>query len=123
MSRITGSRSGGLAFPLATGAGTAFEEALEGVNPGSVAIAPVDPESIGADETQRERPDVLGYCVGIQDGPPTHLLHTCGAGTSQPEGTSSKESLMAVLIPFNPDSVVLPGDGVGDGGLQSDLGL
>jgi hypothetical protein len=81
-------------------------------------IAPVDAQSVGADQLERGRPDIRRYPGGIKQRSPAHLLDAASAGTRQAKRTSRKESHVAVLVPLDEEAVVAPVDGVGDGVLH-----
>jgi hypothetical protein len=70
-------------------------------------IAPVNPDAIGADKLNRNRPDLHRYGAGIQQRPTAHLLYAPGAGTGKSQVASGEEALMPGLIPFYPEAVIL----------------
>ena len=82
-------------------AGTAPVEPLEGVDPGPVPVAPHHPESVGADERDRDRAHVGRHCGSIQQAAPAHLVHAGGAGTGEPERPGRVERGRAALGPFD----------------------
>src|SRR4051812_8007304 len=96
-------------------AGTDSKQQLEGVDPGLMAVAPVDSESISPNQLERERTDVGWNRPGVEERAATHFLDAGGAGARQPERSSRKEPLMSLLVPLDEEPVVSAVDGVGDG--------
>ena len=96
----------------ATGAG--FQKMLEGIYAGSVAVAPMNSESVGPHQCQRHRPDVTWHRSGIQQRPAAHLLDTSGAGAGQSEAAGGIERLMSLIVPLDQKAVIATVDGVGD---------
>jgi hypothetical protein len=78
-------------------------------------IAPVDAQTVGADQLDRHRSDVERHPGGIEQWSPAHLFDAAGAGARQAKGTSRKESQVTALVPLDEEAVVAPVDGVGDG--------
>jgi hypothetical protein len=116
MCRRSLSLSGGRVSPgSASGARATAEQPLKSVNPGCVAIAPLDFEPIGTNQGNRDRPDIRRYGGRVQDRAAAHLLHASCTRTSQAQVAGRKEAFMAALVPFNTKPVVLAIDGVGNG--------
>ena len=69
------------------GTRTVSEQLLEGVDAGRVTVAPLDPESVGADQLQRKGPNIGRHAGGVKQRPATHLLDATGAGTGKSERT------------------------------------
>jgi hypothetical protein len=99
----------------AAGAGTGSEEPVKGVDTGSVTIAPVDSQTVSADQSDGYRPDVRGHHGRVEEGAAADLLDTGGAGTGQAEPAGWVESLVPTLVPLDPETVILPVDGVWNG--------
>jgi hypothetical protein len=78
-------------------------------------IAPVDAQTIGADQLDRHRSDIERHPGGIELWSTAHLFDAAGAGARQAKGTSREESQMTALVPLDEEAVVAPVDGVGDG--------
>src|SRR4029077_8359404 len=111
------SGAGGFTSPAGRGAaaraGAASPQQLEGVDPGVVSVAPVDPEPVGAHQREGPGPDVARDRVRLEQAAPGHLLDASGAGTGQPELPGGIEPGMAVRVPLDEDTGRLPGDRMG----------
>src|ERR1043165_7840120 len=53
---------------------TDLEQVFEGVDPGVVAVGPVDAEGVGAHQGNTPGADVFGNVGGIEDGATCHLF-------------------------------------------------
>jgi hypothetical protein len=90
----------------------ALKQAVERVDAGRMSITPLNLEPVRTDEANAERPNVERYGRGIEKRSAAHLLHAGRTGTRQPQRPRRIEAFMAVLIPFDLQSVVLAIDGV-----------
>jgi hypothetical protein len=79
-------------------------------------IAPVDAQTVGADQLDRHRSNIERHPGGIEQRSPAHLFDAAGAGARQAKGTSRKETQVTALVPLDEEAVVATVDGVGDGG-------
>ena len=80
-----------------------------------MAIAPIDSQTVSADQSDGYRPDVRGHHGRVEEGAAADLLDTGGAGTGQAEPAGWVESLVPTLVPLDPETVILPVDGVWNG--------
>ena len=95
--------------------GTVPQQLNEGVDPGTVSVAPLDSQPVGSHQGHRQRSNTGRHPSWIQDRSPTHLLDARRTGTCEPELTSREKPLMASLLPFDEDPVITAGYGVGHG--------
>ena len=95
--------------------GAAAEQTLEGIDPGRVAITPLDLEAIRAHEGKGERPDIGGDAGRIKKRSATHLLYAAGARAGQTEVAGWIKPFVAGLVPLDAEAIILAVDGVGDG--------
>ena len=91
------------------------EEALEGVDAGGVAVAPLHPEAVGADQRERDRPDVGGNECGVEQRPRRSSRPRRRRRGRRGAGHGRDRAPGARLVPLDREAVVPPGDGVGDG--------
>ena len=91
-----------------TGAVTAKPVKRE--NPGSVAVAPAHPESVGAHQPELERADVVWNRSRVEQPASAHLLHALGAGAGEPERPRREEGPVPRAIPVDQYAVVAPRD-------------
>jgi hypothetical protein len=78
-------------------------------------VAPVDAQTVGADQLDRHRSDIGRHPGGIEQRPSAHLFDAASAGARQAKGTSREESQVTALVPLDEEAVIAPVDGVGDG--------
>ena len=78
-------------------------------------VAPLDSKAISADQLQGEGPNVRRYVAWVEQRPATHLFDTPGTGTGKPEGTGREEAGVTQLIPFDQETVIAAGNGIGNG--------
>src|SRR5215213_8245315 len=107
----SGSRApgrGGSAFA----AGTPTQQLLEGIDPRTVAVAPVNPETVGTDQSQAQRFDVGRHRSRVEQWTPADLFDAAGTGTGQPKQSCREKGLVTPVIPFDEDAVVAAVDGV-----------
>jgi hypothetical protein len=79
-----------------------------------MAIAPVNPEPIRADQSQTDRADILGHARRIEGRAAGHFIDTLGTGTRQPEFPRGQPRNGAVTGPLEQDSIISPSDRGGD---------
>src|SRR4029450_8373612 len=89
------------------------EQAFEGVDARAMAVAPLHPEPVGADQRDGAGEDGRRPLGRVEDGAPAHLLDTSGAAAGQPERPGGVEGTVTLLVPFDEQTVVLAGDSVG----------
>lgn len=89
-------------------------EEVERVNAGRMAVAPVDPEPIGADQGQVHRADVGRHARMVQDRPAGYFIDALGTRTGQPEFPRGQPRHGAVASPLEQDSIISPSDRGGD---------
>jgi hypothetical protein len=93
--------------------GTETQQLIVGVYAGAVPIAPLDAQTIGPNQGDRDRPNVRGDSARLEQGPPGHLFDAPGAGARQPELPGRKERFVSGGLPFDQESIVTAGDAVG----------
>ena len=103
--------------PLAhPGQGQPREQALEGVDPGGMAVAPLDPEAVRAHQGQGDRPDIpAGWRrdpVSAARSSPRRSRHRDRPDAGRGPGRTPS---WPALVPFDAEAVVLAIDGVRDG--------
>lgn len=79
-----------------------------------MAIAPLNTETVRADQGQVGGVDIRRYPSRIEQRTAGHFFHARGAGTRQPELAGREETLVARLVPFDLEAGVAPVDGVGN---------
>ena len=89
-------------------------EELERVDPGRVAVAPVNPEPISADEGEMHGTDIRSHRHGIEEGPARHLIDALGTRARQPKPPCGKPDRGATGDPLEQDPIVAPSDCGGD---------
>jgi hypothetical protein len=79
-----------------------------------MAIAPLDFDTIRADESNRDGPDIDRDGSGIKKWVATHFLDTASAGAGKAQIACGEKPFMTTLIPFDSKPVILTVYGVGD---------
>src|SRR4051794_14916592 len=97
----SGSPALGRAGATAVVAGTPTQKLLEGVDARTVAITPVHPESIGANQSQTFWFYIGRHVCRVEQRAPADLLDATGARTRQPKPSCREEGLVASVIPFD----------------------
>ena len=73
-----------------------------------MAVAPVHPETVGPNQVDPERTDVVRNPGGIEQGPSGHFFDALRARARQSERPGRMKGTVALPVPFDDDAVIAP---------------